>query len=236
MSKVVLYSARACPFAHRTRLVLAEKRVAFELLEVDLQNKPQRFLDVSAYGKVPAISHGENHLWESAVVNEYLDEVFKDPPLQPESAVDRARARIWVDYANTRFVGPFGALLRGEAGPQEFEAVLAYIEREGLAKSSQGGPFFFGARPGLVDFAFYPWFERLPALQHYREFALPKTLTRLHAWQEAVRGLASVKEQASPTEFYVERYARYGAPDKSNGDAQRAARNQAAGTAARSTP
>lgn len=235
MSKVVLYSARACPYAHRTRLVLAEKRVGFDLVEIDLQNKPRQFLDVSAYGKVPAISHGTHHLWESAVINEYLDEVFKDPPLLPESAIGRAQARIWVDYANTRFVGPFGSLLRGEAGPQEFDSVVAYFEREGLAMHGHKGPFFFGARPGLVDFAFYPWFERLPALQHYREFALPKTLARLQAWLEALRGLPSVKEQASPTEFYIERYARYAAPAKEN-DAKRAARPQATAEAARSTP
>jgi glutathione S-transferase len=235
MSKIVLYSARACPFAHRTRLVLAEKRLDFELVEIDLQNKPARFLEASAYGKVPAISHDDQHLWESAVINEYLDEVFEQPPLLPESAIERARARIWVDYANTRFVNAFGTLLRGEAGPAELERALGYFEREGLAKSAKNGPFFFGARPSLVDFAFYPWFERLPALQHYRTFAVPRSLTHLAAWQQALGALASVKEQASPTEFYVERYARYAAPDKASSD-KSGPRAKPSTSAVRSTP
>jgi glutathione S-transferase len=58
VAKVTLYSARACPYAHRTRLVLSEKKVQFELKEVDLQNKPAWFdQSVSAYGKVPALEH-----------------------------------------------------------------------------------------------------------------------------------------------------------------------------------
>ena len=216
MSEIVLYSARACPFAHRTRLVLAEKRVPFELVEVDLQNKPSWFQDVSGYSKVPALSHQGQHLWESAVINEYLDEVFRDPPLLPQDALARARARIWVDYANTRFVGAFGALLRGEAGPAELENSLRYFEREGLAKHGADGPFFFGKAPSLVDFAFYPWFERWDALAHYRGFGVPSDLTRLGAWRAALSSLASVREQASPTEFYVERWARYAPADKAS--------------------
>ena len=128
----------------------------------------------------------------------------------------RARARIWVDYANTRFVGAFGALLRGEAGPAELENSLRYIEREGLARHGASGPFFFGAKPSLVDFTFYPWFERWDALAHYRGFGLPQDLTRLAAWRAALGELASVREQHSPTEFYVERWARYASADKAS--------------------
>lgn len=235
MSRIVLYSARACPYAHRTRLVLAHKRLAFQLVEVDLQNKPSWFSDVSGYGKVPALEHDGRHLWESAVVNEYLDEVFADPPLAPAKALDRARARIWVDYANTRFVNAFGAVLRGESGPTELENTLRYFEREGLSKHGQSGPFFFGAQPGLVDFAFYPWFERWDALTHYRGYAVPQDLTRLSAWREALRALPSVQEQASPTEFYVERWARY-APAAKSGEKPGAKGAKPSTSSAGSTP
>jgi glutathione S-transferase len=235
MPRIVLYSARACPYAHRTRLVLAYKQLPFELFEVDLQNKPSWFSDVSGYGKVPAIEHDGQHLWESAVINEYLDEVFRDPPLSPESALERARARIWIDYANTRFVGAFGALLRGESGPAELESALRYFEREGLHRHGQGGPFFLGARPSLVDFTLYPWFERWDALSHYRGFALPQDLTRLAAWREALRALPAVQEQASATEFYIERWARY-APVEKSGDKPGAKRATSNTNPVRSTP
>jgi glutathione S-transferase len=219
MGKVTLYSALACPFAHRTRLVLAEKKILFELKEVDLQNKPAWFdQSVSAYGKVPALEHEGTRIWESAIVNEYLDEVFAGPRLLPSEPNRRAVARIWIDYANTRFTPAFGALLRAAseseqaAARRELTDVLSFIEREGLAKLSTEGPYFLGSYPSLVDFAFYPWFERWGALEHYRDLAIDKSHTRLHRWLSALAGLDSVKAHQNPTAYYVERYARYAAP------------------------
>jgi len=153
MAEITLFSARACPFAHRTRLVLAEKQLDFELVEIDLQNKPAWFSTVSNYGKVPALQHEQQRIVESAIVNEYLDEVFPEPALLPKEPGARAVARIWIDYANTRFVPAWGALLRG-ASEAEREAArsallesLAYIETQGLQKTSGDGPYWFGAQP-----------------------------------------------------------------------------------------
>ena len=216
MAKVTLFSARACPWAHRTRLVLAEKKVTFELKEIDLQQKPAWFdASVSGYGKVPALEHDGAHLWESAIINEYLDEVFPNPPLLPSEPGRRAVARIWIDFASTRFAPRFGELLRADSetarasAESELAKVLDQLERDGLQKLSTDGPFFLGRLPSLVDFALYPWFERWPALEHYRGFAIPREHTRLHRWLEAVQALESVKSHANTTEYYVERYARY---------------------------
>lgn len=213
MSQIKLFSARACPFAHRTRLVLSHKKLQFELVEVDLQNKPTWFdAKVSGYGKVPALEHDGHHLWESAIVNEYLDEVFPEPRLLPADPLERAQARIWIDYANTRFVNAFGKLLRlpadGDeaAARKELSDTLNYIEQAGLAKLSGAGPFFLGAQPSLVDLAFYPWFERWPALEQLRKFPLPAELTRIARWRAAVRELPAVREHENPGDYYVQRY------------------------------
>ncbi|BCL36245.1 hypothetical protein NSMS1_26920 [Nostoc sp. MS1] len=72
MADIKIYSAVTCPYAHRTRLVLQEKGIDFELTEIDLQNKPANFTDISPYGKVPALVHGDKRVWESAIINEYL--------------------------------------------------------------------------------------------------------------------------------------------------------------------
>ncbi|MDB4988922.1 MAG: Glutathione S-transferase-like protein [Myxococcaceae bacterium] len=219
MSNVKLFSARACPYAHRTRLVLAEKQVPFELVEIDLQNKPSWFdSTISAYGKVPALQHGSVHLWESAVVNEYLNEVFPTPALLPLEPAARAVARIWIDYANTRFTSAFGTLLRAQEGSlqssaaRELRAVLTFLEEEGLAKLSGTGPFFLGSTPSLVDFAFYPWFERWPALAHYRGLALPTAHRRTAHWLSALAELPSVAAHHNAADYYIERYARHAAP------------------------
>ena len=83
MSDLELFSMPLCPFAHRVRLVLAEKAIAYRLTEIDLRNKPQAFLKVSPHGKVPALRHSGYHICESAIINEYLDETFPERPLLP---------------------------------------------------------------------------------------------------------------------------------------------------------
>lgn len=102
MPTIQLYFTKGSTFSQRTRVVLLEKGIDFTPNEVDLQNKPTEFTEVSRYGKVPAIKHGDVELYESAIINEYLDEVFPDPPLLPRDSATKAIARIWLDYANTR--------------------------------------------------------------------------------------------------------------------------------------
>jgi glutathione S-transferase len=212
MSEIKLYSARACPFAHRSRLVLGEKKLKFELVEIDLANKPAWYGGVSLYGKVPALEHGGLRLVESAIINEYLEEVFPEPSLLPQQAGQRAAARIWIDYANTRLAPAFTKVLWGatpadrEAGKNELTAALELVEREALAKLAGSGPYWFGAEPSLVDFTFYPWFERLKALGQHTGFEVPRGLERVHRFWQAVAGRESVKAIENPTEFYLERY------------------------------
>ncbi|MBD2249967.1 glutathione S-transferase family protein [Nostoc parmelioides] len=218
MAKIQIYSAVVCPYAHRSRLVLQEKGIDFDLIEINLQNKPEGFTDISPYGKVPALAHGEHRVWESAVINEYLDEIFPNPPLLPSSAIAKAQARIWIDFANTRFVPAFSALLRSpevaqqEAAKQELYKHLEFIENEGLRKLSGDGPYWFGESISLVDFTFYPWFERWPALKHYRGFGIPEEFTRLRQWKKALKQRESVKAIANSKDFYIERYARFATP------------------------
>jgi glutathione S-transferase len=215
MSEIKLYSARACPFAHRSRLVLGEKKVEFELVEIDLQNKPAWYSSVSLYGKVPALEHAGQRIVESAVINEYLEEVFPEPRLFPREPAQRAIARIWIDFANTRLAPAFTKVLWAandadrEAGKKELSSALELAEKEGLAKLSSSGPYWLGAEPSLVDFTYYPWFERLRALEQLASFEVPRSLERVHRFWQAVAARESVKAIENPTEFYVERYKSY---------------------------
>lgn len=215
MTTLQLYSAKACPFAHRTRLVLGEKGVDFELTEIDLQNKPDWFGQISRYGKVPAIRHNDVEVYESVIINEYLEEVFPEPALLPKDPGDRAIARIWIDYANSRFVPAYSKLLRGDTpevqaeGQQDLLTALHYIETHGLAHNSTEVPYWLGDRPTLVDFTFYPWFERLPVLEEFRQFVIPSELTHLRHWRTALQQRSAVKAIANPIPFYQERYARF---------------------------
>ncbi|QFS50017.1 glutathione S-transferase family protein [Nostoc sphaeroides] len=210
MSNIQLYFAKASTFSQRTRVVLLEKGIDFTPIEIDLQNKPDGYTQISHYGKVPAIKHGNVEIYESAIINEYLDEVFPEPPLLPRDPAAKAIARIWIDYANTRLVPAFNKFLRGkdsqeqEQGRKEFTEALLYIEQEGLGK----GDYFLGDQFSLVDISFYPWFERLPLLEHFREFTLPAETPRLQTWWNRLGDRSSIQAVANPVDFYLQRFAK----------------------------
>lgn len=214
MSTIQLYFAKASTFSQRTRVVLLEKGIDFTPIEIDLQNKPDGFTQISRYGKVPAIKHEDIEIYESAIINEYLDEVFPEPPLLPRDPGTRAIARIWIDYANTRLVPAFNKFLRSkdtteqEQGRREFTEALLYLEEEGLSRLSGSGPYWLGDKFSLVDISFYPWFERLPVLEHFRNFTLPSETPRLQKWWNTVRDRSSVQAVANPVSYYLERFTK----------------------------
>ncbi|ABA24595.1 Glutathione S-transferase-like protein [Trichormus variabilis ATCC 29413] len=210
MSNIQLYFAKASTFSQRTRVALLEKGIDFTPIEIDLQNKPDGYIQISRYGKVPAIQHGDVIIYESAIINEYLEEAFPEPPLLPHDPANKAIARIWIDYANTRLVPAFNKFLRGkdhqeqEQGRKEFTEALLYLEQEGLSK----GDYFLGNQFSLVDISFYPWFERLPLLEHFRKFTLPAETTHLQTWWDLVRDRSSIQAVANPVDFYLQRFAK----------------------------
>jgi len=208
-----LYSAEVCPFAHRTRLLLAEKGAAYELNEIDLKNMPAWFRDISPYGKVPLLEVGDDRVWESAVINEYLEETLPDPPLMPADAAGRANARIWIDYANNYFVPYFyKLLLEQDANRQEELAVrlrerLGHMETVGFGAGNPG-PWWLGAQFTLVDLSFYPFFERFCVLEHYRHVSLAD-YPRLFDWLQAMGQRDSVQAHQLASDLYLRRYAEY---------------------------
>ena len=214
MSEIEIYSSALCPFAQRSRLTLIEKGIPFKQIEIDLQNKPANFLEISPYGKVPVLKHGDKRVWESAIINEYLDEAFPEPPLLPKAPIGRAQARIWINFADTRLFATTAKLLYSQE-PQtqptvikELTEHLLFIEREALSKISDSEPYWLGTEFSLVDVTFYPWFEQLAVLEHFRGFQLPSGLERLNKWLSAVANRKSVRSIAKSQEFYVQGYAR----------------------------
>lgn len=213
--EIELFSARICPYAHRTHLVLLEKGLDFDHTEIDFENKPERFLKVSAYGKVPAIVHDGVEIYESAIINEYLDEVFPEPPLMPRTPGRRAQVRIWIDYCDRRFLDDHYAALKNldAAKAPELKAKvedhLRFIDTAGLGKLSGAGPYWLGAELSLLDFAYYPFFERLPVWTHYRAITVPEDCARLHAWLAAMAERPCVRRLANSPDYYIRHYRGY---------------------------
>jgi len=157
MNEVRFYSNDVCPFAYRVRLALAEKAIDYELVSVDLNAIPDWYYRLSPTGKVPLLTCDDEQVWESTVINEYLEEAFPERPLLPSSPIGRAQARIWIEYCNNAFQPNCCGLvfeLDEDKHPAIIEALdesLAFIE-QGLSETP--GPYWMGDALTLVDCVF----------------------------------------------------------------------------------
>ena len=91
---MTLYSGSTDPYSHRCRIVLFEKDMDFEIIDVDMHNKPEEIASISPSGKMPVLVERDLVLTESNIINEYIDERFPHPQLMPPDPVMRARARL----------------------------------------------------------------------------------------------------------------------------------------------
>ncbi len=125
-------------------MVLHEKGVGFETHEVDLENKSEEFLKISPTGKVPVVVVEGDVLYESNVVNQYLDEVADGPELLPRDPKERAYARIWMSHADSDFYpAVFVASVGRERGFSEervAEALQKLEETLGKLEERLSGP------------------------------------------------------------------------------------------------
>ncbi|WP_350282695.1 glutathione S-transferase N-terminal domain-containing protein [Nitrosomonas sp.] len=91
---MTLYSTATCPFSHRCRIVLHEKDMDFQVIDVDPNNIPEDIAVISSYSKVPILVERDLVLYEANIINEYVDDRFPHPQLMPAEPVMRARARL----------------------------------------------------------------------------------------------------------------------------------------------
>lgn len=111
-----LYHHPDCPYSQKVRVVMAEKELEYELTLVDLHNneqKSQDFLKLNPYGKVPVLVDEDVIIYDSTIINEYLDEEYPNPPMMPaaDESADRARVRLLEDFCDTSFIPPTLILL-----------------------------------------------------------------------------------------------------------------------------
>ena len=152
---LTLYDAPRCPYCARVRIVLADKGVEYETVEIDLNDRPAWIYEKNSTGRVPVLEEGTWVLPESAVIMEYLEERYPEPPLLAVDAAARAVARLWI-FRHDDFTAPYYALRRGEDGAAErFDEQLAQ-----LAAALSEHDWLGGAEYGLADIAYVPWVLR----------------------------------------------------------------------------
>jgi glutathione S-transferase len=196
---IKLYDFATSPNCQRVKVVLAEKKLPYETIPVDLKKGEQKkpdFLKLNPYGKVPVIIDGATVLYESCVINEYLEEKYQEPPLMPKDHAKRGKIRILIDYGLNHLDPPYQKirqeLMKGEkernqeaieTAKKELRNLLQRLEREIGDQPYLAGDF------SLLDAALIPRFLRMEGMG-----VLPDpTLPRLGGWLQRMKGRPSVK-------------------------------------------
>jgi len=164
-STMTLFSDPTCPYCHRVRMVIAEKRINIEIVDVDAQALPDELMDFNPYGTVPTLVDRDLRLYESLIVMEYLDERFPHPPLLPVDPVGRANARLFIYridrdwYDRMRMIRTADAATARQARQELVDSLVA------VAPIFAANRFFMSDEFSLVDCCVAPLLWRLPVLE-----------------------------------------------------------------------
>lgn len=163
-SLMTLFSNKVCPWCHRVRIVLAEKGITPEIVEVDLENIPEELLELNPYSTVPTLVDRDLVLYEPNIILEYLEERFPHPPLMPIYPVTRARSRLMMLRIDRDWYAPMRRILEGKKEVQEL-ARKELVESL-LSISSVFGDyaFFLSEEFSLVDCSLAAMLWRLPSM------------------------------------------------------------------------
>ncbi len=196
-----LISFKTCPFVQRAVITLKHKKIDFDITYIDLADPPDWFLEISPLGKVPVLKVDDEILFESAVINEYLDEITGGG-LQPEDPLARAKNRAWIEFASNMLGNMYMMKMsQDEASYNKYrELLVSQLER--VENRLGEGPWFNGGDFTLADTAFAPLFRHNSVAGGRLSLIDPETMPKVSAWAERLLALPEV--QASVVDEFDE--------------------------------
>lgn len=196
--KPTLVSFKLCPFVQRAAIALQCKAVEYNIEYVELANPPQWFLKLSPLKKVPLLQVGDHIIFESTVINEYIDEAYPNR-LHPDDLILRALNRAWIEFGNDCTWSAFH--LSAEEEEEDFDHVLddMWNRFDQIERAVVGAPFFNGRELSLVDVSYAPLFQRLEYLDELRAGILDeKRHPRINIWKQNLLALDAVRQSCVP--------------------------------------
>ena len=198
---MVLYSGTTCPFSQRCRFVLFEKGMDFDIRDVDLFNKPEDISVMNPYGQVPILVERDLILYESNIINEYIDERFPHPQLMPADPVQRARARLLLlNFERELFVN-VEPLEKKDAKRMDKARLVVRDRLSQLAPVVAKSKFMLGEDFSMIDVALAPLLWRLELYG----IELPKAAAPVLKYAERIFSRPAFFEALTPSEKVMRR-------------------------------
>ncbi len=159
-----LYSGTTCPYSHRCRIVLFEKGMDFEVIDVDLMNRSEDVATINPYNKVPVLVERDLILYEANIINEYIDERFPHPQLMPPDPVMRGRARLFLHRFEQELYSQVDLIEQGMGKSVDRPRALIRDNLTQFAQILIKQKFLLGDEFSMLDVAIAPLLWRL---DHY---------------------------------------------------------------------
>ena len=198
---MTLYSGTTCPFSHRCRIVLFEKGMDFQIVDVDLFDKPEDLAVMNPYNQTPVLVERDLVLYESNIINEYIDDRFPHPQLMPSDPALKARARLFLFRFEDDLFSHIQAIESGT--PRQAEQARGQV-RDSLI---QVAPVFLkqkymlGDDFSMLDVAIAPLLWRLDLYG----IQLPKAAAPLMKYAERLFSRSAFVEALTPSEKVMRR-------------------------------
>lgn len=190
--KLHLISFKTCPFVQRAVITLHYKNIDFDITYIDLADPPDWFLQLSPLGKVPVLKVDDEVLFESAVINEYLDDIT-GAELQPDDALARAKNRAWIEFASNMLGNLYMMKMAKDEQSYNMYREQLVTQMERVEKRLGEGPWFNGEQFSLADTAFAPLFKQ-DSVDHGRFSVIDaQAMPRLKAWSQRLLALPAVQ-------------------------------------------
>ena len=185
--KPKLVSFKLCPFVQKAVIVLRKKNIDYDIEYIDLADPPDWFLEISPLEKVPVLKVDDDVLFESAVINEYLDDIT-DGSLQPKDSLARAKNRAWIEFASNMIGNLY--MMKMSKDEENFiryrDQLVSQLHR--VEKRLGDGPWFNGDSFSLADTAFAPIFRQNSVADYQLSVINPETMPKIDGWKNSGAG------------------------------------------------
>jgi glutathione S-transferase len=194
---LALVSFDICPYVQRAAIMLAEKGIPFTRRDVDLADKPAWFTRISPLGKVPLLMVGDQVLFESSVIVEYIEDTTPKP-LHPADPLQRAQHRGWMEFGSSILSDIWVLETTTDAPTLDQKARTLHEKFTRLEAALTTSPFFSGPEFSVVDVVFAPVFRYFDTFDQIADLGILAGLPKVAAWRTALAARPSVIAAVRP--------------------------------------